>query len=93
MGSLWQALVFGFAGVRARSDGLSLDPHVPESWEALEVPISYRGNRIRLRMGPDALRIEAERPLVIRLPGAPPMHVAGPLRCRRSGGIWREVRR
>jgi trehalose/maltose hydrolase-like predicted phosphorylase len=51
MGGIWQALAFGFAGVRPRRDVLVVDPRLPPAWRALEL-------RLRFRDHPLALRIE-----------------------------------
>jgi trehalose/maltose hydrolase-like predicted phosphorylase len=92
MGSLWQALVYGFGGARPGRTSLSLDPHLPASWQALEVPLSYHGNALRLRIEPDVLRLEAEQPLEVRFAGAPPTRVpGGTSRFRREPGGWKEV--
>ena len=50
MGGLWQALVFGFAGIRVRGDVLLVDPRVPPEWRALEVCLHFRGEPLRLRL-------------------------------------------
>jgi alpha,alpha-trehalose phosphorylase len=54
MGGTWQALVFGFLGVRFGEDG----PHaharagdrLPAGWEAVEMSLAWRGNTHRLRV-------------------------------------------
>jgi trehalose/maltose hydrolase-like predicted phosphorylase len=50
MGSLWQALVFGFAGLRPAGDGLRLDPRLPRAWGALEIRVVFRGARVKIRV-------------------------------------------
>jgi trehalose/maltose hydrolase-like predicted phosphorylase len=93
MGSLWQALVYGFAGVRPRATSLSLDPHLPVSWHALEIPLRYQGNRLRLRIEPEAMTLHAERPLTVRFSGGMPTRVAaGASSYRREGKGWKELR-
>ena len=42
LGGLWQAAVFGFAGLRPRTDGLSVDPHLPEHWSSLRFAAKWR---------------------------------------------------
>jgi trehalose/maltose hydrolase-like predicted phosphorylase len=46
LGGIWQALVFGFGGIRPRGDELTLDPRLPEAWNALEVRLRFRGSRV-----------------------------------------------
>src|SRR5207245_2464803 len=47
MGGVWQALAFGFAGVRARGETLELDPRVPAEWRARGLRGLCRGVRGR----------------------------------------------
>jgi trehalose/maltose hydrolase-like predicted phosphorylase len=70
MGSLWQAIVLGFAGIRPAGDQLTVDPHLPLAWRALEVPFRLRGRRVRLRIEHDRLQVWAERPVAVRIAGA-----------------------
>lgn len=42
-GGLWQAVVFGFAGLRLTDDGLTLRPRLPEHWQRVQFSIRYRG--------------------------------------------------
>ncbi|MCZ7536812.1 MAG: hypothetical protein M5T61_13535 [Acidimicrobiia bacterium] len=60
MGSVWQALVFGFAGLRARDDRLVVDPRLPTAWSALDVRVRYRGTAIRVRVEPGSVRLTAD---------------------------------
>ncbi|MGZ6045222.1 MAG: glycosyl hydrolase family 65 protein [Isosphaeraceae bacterium] len=93
MGGLWQALVYGFAGVRPSATILSLDPHLPVSWHALEIPLLYHGNRLRLRIEPETVTLQAERPLTVRFSGGMPTRVAaGVSSYRREGRGWKELR-
>lgn len=50
MGGLWQALVFGFGGIRPRGDALLVDPRLPKEWNALEFALRFRGRPLRLRI-------------------------------------------
>jgi len=69
MGGVWQALVFGFAGVRPREDVLELDPRLPESWRALELRLSHRGRPARVRIEHERLTVDAEPSVLIRVNG------------------------
>jgi len=92
MGGLWQALVLGFGGVRAGVECLALDPHLPPSWRALEIPLRYHGCQLRLRFEPDSVQLEAERPLKIRLAGGAPRRAPAGASCYRRGVEgWKEV--
>ena len=50
LGGLWQAAVFGFAGLSLCEDGLALDPHVPEAWTVLSFRVRWRGRQVYLRL-------------------------------------------
>ncbi len=50
MGGLWQALVFGFAGVRPRGDVLVVDPHLPPQWHGMRLRLCFRGVPFELRI-------------------------------------------
>jgi alpha,alpha-trehalose phosphorylase len=47
MGGTWMAIVYGFAGLRIREQGLSFDPDIPDSWNGYRFRICYRGSRIQ----------------------------------------------
>jgi kojibiose phosphorylase len=42
-GGLWQAIVFGFAGLRLHEDGYTLAPCLPDHWQRLAFKITQRG--------------------------------------------------
>ena len=88
MGGLWQALVFGFAGVRPRSGRLTIDPHLPPTWEKLDVRVQFRGSRVRVRIEADHLAVHSDKPVDIDVAGTPAR--AGPVgvHCRRSHSTW-----
>ena len=43
MGETWQAVVFGFAGLRFTADGPSLSPRLPAGWNALRFRFYWHG--------------------------------------------------
>jgi beta-phosphoglucomutase family hydrolase len=43
LGGLWQAAVFGFAGLRLDDDGPRLDPKLPRGWKELSFRVRWRG--------------------------------------------------
>jgi trehalose/maltose hydrolase-like predicted phosphorylase len=57
MGGLWQALVFGFAGVRPRNGALIVHPVLPERWDALELRLFFRGHPLALRIDHDEVSL------------------------------------
>jgi trehalose/maltose hydrolase-like predicted phosphorylase len=72
MGGLWQALAFGFLGLRAGSGVLSIDPCLPATWSALGMRLRLAGHPVGIRAEHDRVRITCDQPLLVRLgPGAP----------------------
>ena len=87
MGSVWQAVVQGFAGIRPGSTALEIDPRLPSTWRALEVPVTYRGTRVRVRIEHDVVVVQADRPVRVRLADAPAVRLtAGTTRLSRQAG-------
>jgi alpha,alpha-trehalose phosphorylase len=55
-GGVWQALVFGFGGIRDYDGDLSIEPRLPSEWETLEFSLRVRDRQLRVRLGHDAER-------------------------------------
>ncbi len=47
-GGVWQAVVFGFCGLRVSDDGLTVDPHLPDHWRSVSFSVYHRGKRVAL---------------------------------------------
>jgi trehalose/maltose hydrolase-like predicted phosphorylase len=50
LGGIWLTAVFGFAGLSLMSDGLALDPRLPETWLSLAFSLQWRGRRLKIRI-------------------------------------------
>jgi kojibiose phosphorylase len=57
LGGLWQAMIFGFAGVRTHSDGVSFAPTLLPQWQRLAFPFQWRGRKLRVSMESKAVRV------------------------------------
>ena len=77
MGSVWQALVFGFAGARPRGDVLELDPRLASGWELLELRLRFRTAQLRVSVRADAIEVTSDQPTPLSLAGASPV-IVGP---------------
>jgi trehalose/maltose hydrolase-like predicted phosphorylase len=75
MGSLWQALVFGFAGLRPDGEILRVDPVLPSGWGGLGINVRFKGSRVRIRIEPRTIHVRAEPPATIAVQGAEPVLV------------------
>jgi trehalose/maltose hydrolase-like predicted phosphorylase/hydroxymethylpyrimidine pyrophosphatase-like HAD family hydrolase len=87
MGGVWQALVFGFAGVRASDAGLDLDPHLPEAWDTLELRLKFRRHPVRIGIERERVEVEADPSVPVSLQGRLGR------RFDRRGDNWEETRR
>jgi len=47
MGGVWQAVVFGFAGVRMKGDVLAVNPRLPDMWTQLRFNLCWHGARLK----------------------------------------------
>ena len=86
-GGIWQALVFGFLGIRPTPTGLTLDPHVPAEWGHLRLHLRHRGRRVHVVAAPERVEVRVDGPLVLVLDGRP-AEVDTVARWRRSGDRW-----
>jgi trehalose/maltose hydrolase-like predicted phosphorylase len=69
MGGLWQALAFGFAGLRVGNDRLLVDPHLPLEWNALELGLRFRNHPFRLRIERSGLSVDSDSVVVSQTDG------------------------
>jgi alpha,alpha-trehalose phosphorylase len=72
-GGTWQALVFGFGGMRDNGGLLSFQPHLPRGWRTLEFSIRYRDRQLRLALGHHEERylLDEGDPIEITVRGEP----------------------
>ncbi len=83
-GGLWQAAMFGFAGLSLCPDGLRFDPHLPESWRTLRAPLQWRGRSLQVMLQREPLELT-----VVVADGAPmTVEVGGLSRSLTSGQVW-----
>jgi trehalose/maltose hydrolase-like predicted phosphorylase len=54
-GGVWQAVVFGFAGLRLTPKGYTLNPRLPASWRRLAFDFRHHGLQVRIDLPGDAL--------------------------------------
>ncbi|MBO8156570.1 MAG: glycoside hydrolase family 65 protein [Bacillaceae bacterium] len=58
MGGTWMAIVFGFAGLRIKEDGLYLAPNIPEDWERYSFHVQYKGCSIKTEVTKHEVKME-----------------------------------
>jgi trehalose/maltose hydrolase-like predicted phosphorylase len=72
MGGVWQALTYGFLGLRPRGDALDVDPCLPAAWRALSVRLCFRSRPITVRADHTAVTVTCADPLRVRVAGRRP---------------------
>jgi trehalose/maltose hydrolase-like predicted phosphorylase len=50
LGSLWQAVTRGFAGLDLMGDTLGIDPRLPAEWRSLSFRVCWRGRSVAIRI-------------------------------------------
>jgi trehalose/maltose hydrolase-like predicted phosphorylase len=90
MGGLWQALAFGFAGLRPLAGMLLMDPVLPTSWSAFELRVRFRGSPVRVRADHSRLRIDADESTEVVVGGTRCLVGPGPQEFRRRDGRWEQ---
>ncbi|HUX86122.1 MAG TPA: glycosyl hydrolase family 65 protein [Chloroflexota bacterium] len=104
MGGLWQAVVFGFAGLEIEEEGLTFRPRLLPSWEGLFFPLQWRCRQLRVSVesNPAAFEIALERgeSMTVSIGGpVPERTIAKSGRSYRSEnrdgiwGPWKEITR
>jgi trehalose/maltose hydrolase-like predicted phosphorylase len=73
MGSMWQAVAYGMAGVRPLGGtvegALRIDPRLPSGWDSLELGLRFRGTKLRLRIEPERVTLTASAPVDVEIAG------------------------
>jgi len=59
LGGLWQAAVFGFAGLRFTEEGPEHQPNLPPQWRGVSLRFKWRGKDHELKLPDDRARIGA----------------------------------
>lgn len=57
---LWQAAVFGLAGLQTCSDGLRFAPHLLPHWRRLSFPVQWRNRSLQISVEPDSVRVAVQ---------------------------------
>ena len=64
-GGLWQALAYGFLGLRPGVDHLDVDPCLPTAWRALTLHLRFHGAPLRVRADHDSVTVTCTSPLSV----------------------------
>lgn len=91
MGGLWQALAFGFMGLRVSQNGVELDPRLPEAWSSVSMSFTALRTLMDVHATPEEVRIESDSPLLLSCGAA---RVESPTTWARFSlvsGSWKET--
>jgi len=67
MGGVWQALAYGFLGLRAEQGALAISPCLPAAWRALGLKFRFGGQPVGIRAEHDRVTITCDTPLLVRV--------------------------
>jgi trehalose/maltose hydrolase-like predicted phosphorylase/beta-phosphoglucomutase-like phosphatase (HAD superfamily) len=57
LGSVWQTVVLGFAGLGLRHEGISINPRLPDHWRCLAFAVRWRGRPVQVSIAGTAVRV------------------------------------
>lgn len=58
MGGTWMAIIFGFAGLRIKEEGISLNPVLPAKWKGYTFPLRYQGRKLHISVTETDMKVE-----------------------------------
>ena len=58
-GGTYQLVTQGFGGLGFRDGRLTIEPHLPSAWTALQYPVTWRGHRLDVRAEIDGVSVTA----------------------------------
>jgi trehalose/maltose hydrolase-like predicted phosphorylase len=74
-GGLWQALAFGFLGLRPLPHALLVAPHIPRRWQRLQMRLRFHGARLDIQAWPDTVCVTSTATVAVVLPQPSPAAV------------------
>lgn len=91
MGGVWQALTFGFLGLRVTTAGVDVDPRLPDEWDGLEMSLLVLGSHLRIRATHRLVEIESGLPLMFGCGTAHIRSATELVRFARRADGWKEI--
>lgn len=85
MAGTWQAIVFGFGGVRVCKEMLYIEPFLPKEWKGYSFRIVYRGSRLKITVCEAGTKVILENDVPIWF-----MTQGKKVGLNRKGDIWIE---
>ena len=50
LGGTWQAVIFGFAGIKIKKEKLTINPHLPRRWKRLVFSLMWEGDTVKFEL-------------------------------------------
>lgn len=60
LGGTWQAVVFGFAGVRIKKERLFINPRIPRTWKKTVFSLRWQGDTVNLELTNNIVKIKID---------------------------------
>jgi kojibiose phosphorylase len=58
LGGIWQAVVFGFAGISIKKEVLFINPLMPRTWKKLIFSLNWRNNLLKLELTNEIIKLK-----------------------------------
>jgi nigerose phosphorylase len=62
-GGAWMSAVFGLCGIRYADEVIAINPRLPAHWQTVTLPLTIRGQKLRLTMTRNAVAVQPVNPL------------------------------
>lgn len=66
-GGAWMSAVFGLCGIRGSGEVITINPHLPEHWDKVVVPLTFRGQKLRITLTRECISVKPVVPLKSKL--------------------------
>ena len=77
-GGIWQAVVFGFGGIKLRDSRPVANPHLPQGWTRLKFKLHWRGEWHEFDLSPTTSQEEKNEGFMLFAPSSSPQpHIQG----------------
>jgi nigerose phosphorylase len=58
-GGAWMSVVFGLCGIHCKNNTVYISPRLPAHWKKITLPLTFRGQKLRITLTHDDVNIEA----------------------------------
>lgn len=66
-GGAWMSAVFGLCGIHFDGEKIIINPHLPAHWQKVTVPLSLRGQELKITLTRDMVVVKPVKPLEVNL--------------------------